>query len=371
MRDIVWAGPCDMSGYGVACLGYAIGLTKAGLHLKLIDKSQSQNLVGRGMSPAVISQIEQLKQVQVSKRSVLVQHQVPDKLEEVQAWKKVGYTIFEMTTIPKSWLLPCMRMDQIWTGSEYSRQAFLASGIPESKIFVVPHIIDTDLFAPTNRPIKLPNRAGYNFVSVFDFHTRKAWRELLTAYIAAFRAKDDVCLWLKCYRHGFHKENQIALVAELYKFLSELRTTDVPRIELCPFDLPTTIMPHFYPAFDCYVSISREGFGLPYAEAAACGLTIIGPEKSGTREFLTEQNSFVVKHTIDSPINEEMLRISPSFHGLKWANHSVDDLTEKMRYVVQHPTEAKTRGLKVRQTVQERLHFSPVGEKVRTCLELL
>lgn len=368
--ELRWRGPCDMSGYGTACIGYAIGLSKGGLRLRLVDKSMSINLAGKGMDDHVKQQLAELQEVPITKSAPTVQHQVADKMQPSKASDlNIGYTIFEMTTVPTHWVKNCNLMDQIWTGSEYSRQAFIKSGVNENRIHVIPHILDLDRYNSKVTPIDLPNKAAFNFVSVFDFQERKAWRELLTAYARAFTAKDDVCLWLKIYQHSFEKEDQIALIAKLYQFLHDIGIQNPPRIEVCPFDLPYSVMPRFYAAFDCYVSISREGFGLPYAEAAACGLTIIGPEVGGVREFLTEENSYLVEYVGDRPISNEMLEINPTFTNLQWATHSVEHLEHQFRHVIENTDEAAKKGRLVQQTVQERLHYSVIAEKVKGLLD--
>lgn len=368
--EVVWSGPCDMSGYGIACIGYATGLTRYGLRVRLVDKSQSIGLAGKGLDAASLETLRRLQEVEVSKTAPYVSQQVPERFSRVKiASRNIGYTIFEMTSIPKTWLGHCKVVDELWTGSQYSKDSFVASGYDEQKIHVVPHIIDTDKFSPAVAPLVLPDKTRCNFVSVFDFQARKAWRELITAYVRTFKANDDVCLWLKCFRHGFRKEDQIALITQLYKFMAELGVANPPKIQVCPFDLPLAMMPSFYTSFDCYVSISREGFGLPYAEAAACGLAVIGPEKSGTRQFLNEENSYIVKYTGDTVINQEMLTINPSFAGLKWASHSVEHLGEQMRRVYENPSEARAKGLKACETIRTTLHYSVVGEQIKTLLE--
>lgn len=368
--ELRWRGPCDMSGYGTACIGYAVGLSKGGIRLRLVDKSMSINLTGKGMDDNIKQYLQELQETPIMKSAPTVQHQVADKLQPSKAADlNIGYTIFEMTTVPPHWSKNCNKMDQIWTGSEYSRQAFIASGVHENKIHTIPHVVDTERFNSRITPIELPNKAGLNFVSVFDFQERKAWRELLTAYARTFNTKDDVCLWLKIYQNSFDREDQIALIARLYQYMHDIGIENPPRIEVCPFDLPYSLMPNFYAAFDCYVSISREGFGLPYAEAAACGLTIIGPEVGGVREFLTEENSYLVKYVGDRPISTEMLRINPTFTDLMWATHSVDHLEEIFKHVSENRDEALNKGKLVQKTVQERLHYSVIAEKVKGLLE--
>jgi len=368
--ELRWRGPCDMSGYGTACIGYAIGLTKGGVRLRLVDKSMSVNLAGKGMDDHVRQQLLTLQEIPITKSAPVVQHQVADKMQPTKSSDlNIGYTIFEMTTVPPLWVASCNAMDQIWTGSEYSRQAFIKTGVRENRIHVVPHILDLERFNSKITPIEVPNKAAFNFVSVFDFQERKAWRELLTAYTRAFSAKDDVCLWLKIYQNSFDREDQIALIAKIYKFIDQLKVSKPPRIEVCPFDLPYNLMPNFYAAFDCYVSISREGFGLPFAEAAACGLSVIGPQVGGVREFLTEENSYLVEYVGDRPISNEMLKINPTFTNLMWATHSVDHLVERFKEVVDDQEEAQRRAKLVQKTVQEKLSYSAISEIVKGLLD--
>lgn len=368
--ELRWRGPCDMSGYGTACIGYSIGLSQGGIRLRLVDKSLSINLAGKGMDDQIKQQLAALQEVPITKSAPVVQHQVADKMQPTKnSDLNIGYTIFEMTTVPPHWSRQCNQMDQIWTGSEYSRQAFIASGVHEEKIHTIPHILDVDRFTSQVTPIELPNKASINFLSVFDFQERKAWRELLTAYARAFSAKDDVCLWLKIYQYSFDREDQVALIAKIYKFMADIGATNPPRIEVCPFDLPFNLMPSFYAAFDCYVAISREGFGLPYAEAGACGLAVIGPEVGGVREFLTDDNSYLVRYVGDRPISSEMLKVNPTFTNLEWATHSVDHLVEVFQHVKANPEELAQKGKAVQKTIRERLHYSVIAEKVKTLLD--
>ena len=369
--ELRWRGPCDMSGYGMACIGYAIGLSQGGIRLKLVDKSMSINLAGKGMDEHVRQRLQQLEEVPVTRSAPTVQHQVADRILPTKfSDLNIGYTIFEMTSVPPKWVTFCNQMDQIWTGSEYSKEAFVNTGVPAEKIKIIPHIIDFERFNPSVSPLELPRKADFNFVSVFDFQERKAWRELLTAYCRAFSKRDNVCLWLKCYQNSFDREDQIALVAKIHQFIETIAVSNPPRIEVCPFDIPFSLMPSFYNSFDCYVSLSREGFGLTFAEAAACGLSVIGPEKGGVREFLTEENSYLVKYVGDRPISKEMLSINPSFTNLNWAMHSVEHALERMREVYENPEEAKKKAALLQEEVFKKLHYSTVTEKVKECLDV-
>lgn len=57
-------------------------------------------------------------------------------------------------------------------------------GVNESKLFVIPESVDTELFRPDVEPLKgLKGMAGYNFLSIFKWEHRKGWDILLRAYL--------------------------------------------------------------------------------------------------------------------------------------------------------------------------------------------
>ena len=67
-------------------------------------------------------------------------------------------------------------------------------------------------------------------------------------------------------------------------------------LERCHFERPCDDVLHFYAAADLYVSPSREdSFGLPVAEAMACGLPVITSALAGVAELIQNRvNGFVL-----------------------------------------------------------------------------
>ncbi len=68
------------------------------------------------------------------------------------------------------------------------------------------------------------------------------------------------------------------------------------------FAAPSTDPMQFYAASDAYVGPSLEdSFGLPVAEAMACGLPVISSRHAGVSEFITDgANGFVLEDSSDS-----------------------------------------------------------------------
>jgi hypothetical protein len=55
-------------------------------------------------------------------------------------------------------------------------------GVDINKIHVIPEAVDTKLFNPTAKPLKVKGLAKYNFLSIFKWERRKGWDVLLRAY---------------------------------------------------------------------------------------------------------------------------------------------------------------------------------------------
>lgn len=334
--ELRWMGPIlDCSGYASAARGYLLAADRAGIAIKATDRSRSVNLKDKGMDDGILERYERLSRTRVSSDCPTVQHQVPDQFfGDKKSRIRIGYTIFEMCKVPKLWAKCCNKMDVIWTGSKYAKASFLNSGVT-TPVRVLPHAIDLDVFNDRAEPWPIANRRSFAFISVFDFTERKAWKDLLRAYWNAFSPNDDVCLILKAFFGGFSEDAIRGVAQKIKNFKKQEKVGDSAPLLLYGHDVPYGQMPGLYRSANCYVGVSREGFGLGYAEAMACGLPCIGPEVSGTRQFMTEDNSFLVRYVGDEPVGDETAGMYPIFRGLRWAKHSWEHLSDLMRTVVE------------------------------------
>jgi glycosyltransferase involved in cell wall biosynthesis len=289
--------------------------------------------MNKGLDDEILALYERLSKTQVSPDYTAVQHNLPDLFVRDRCSKhRIGYTIFEMTGIPQLWVSPCNEMDEIWTGSDYSKNAFVSSGV-KVPVHVLPHAIDIERFRSAV-PWRIENKRAFTFLSVFDFTPRKAWQDLLRAYWTAFEQQDDVCLILKVFFSDFSEESRADIIRRILRYRESLKFHDRAPILIYGHDVRASDMPGLFKAADCYVGVSREGFGLPYAEAMAAGIATIGPEVGGTREFMNPENSLLVRYVGDERISDEMMRLNPMFDGLSWAKHDWEHLAEQMRLVV-------------------------------------
>lgn len=364
-KNLRWLGPVlDCSGYASAARGYLRACEVSGINLQVRDRSRSLNLREKGVDQPILDLYKRLYNVPVPEDAPTVQHQVPDTFFRDSRTKfSIGYTIFEMTGIPRYWVPFCNSMQAIWTGSEYSKAAFLASGVT-TPIHVLPHAIDTDFYSPLVKPWEIKNRRSFAFLSIFDFTDRKAWKDLLRAYWSAFSSSDDVCLILKVYYGDFSEASRADIIRRIAMYRAELKVEDCAPLLIYGHDVKNSDMPGLYRSADCYVGISREGFGLPYAEAMACGLPCIGPEVGGTRQFMNPENSFLVKYVGDEHVSPEMLSNNPMFDGLKWAKHSFEHLAEVMKRVVENSSERNAVAQRGTDFIRKELTFRQIGDRI-------
>lgn len=368
--ELKWLGPIlDCSGYASAARGYLRSCESVGITVQARDRSRSLNLKDKGMDGSIRAMYKRLYDNVVADDAPAVQHQVPDVFfRDEKSSRPIGYTIFEMTSIPKSWANHCnQKVRTIWTGSEYSRRALVEGGV-RIPVEILPHAIDLSLFSPDAPAWDIDNRRGFSFLSSFDFTSRKGWKELLRAWWHAFGSKDDVCLILKCYFGDFSDEGRKDIIRRIAKYRADLKIRDWAPILLYSHDVPGNDLPGLYRAADCYVGISREGFGLGFAEAMACGIPCIGPSVGGNRQFMSETNSWLIDHVGDGPVDDEIVRMFPSFEGLQWASYSWEHLSFLMRRVLEDEKERKKRAEIALSDIHNSLNDNTIGERIKELL---
>jgi glycosyltransferase involved in cell wall biosynthesis len=74
-------------------------------------------------------------------------------------------------------------MDEVWVPSWFCREAFVRSGLSPTKVIVIPHGVDLDLYDPAmTQPLEIPGAHGTIYLSIFEWSLRKGWDVLLDAW---------------------------------------------------------------------------------------------------------------------------------------------------------------------------------------------
>lgn len=224
----------------------------------------------------------------------------------------VGYWAWETSEAPARWQAYAPHMAQVWVPSKFVREALIAGGI-KSRIYVVPHAIDTKpqhSYPGPDEPI--------TFLVQWDGHSRFARKrpdlsmEAITR--AALATKEKVRIIVKCH----HSANSRKLALTEYPGLE---------IELVDRWLTTADMDHLWSLTDILVSMNRgEGFGLPMMEAMSRGVAAVATHWGGSLDYMTHENSFPVQYQLEPVINAG----DGYFKTGNWPMPSVEHATQQI-----------------------------------------
>jgi glycosyltransferase involved in cell wall biosynthesis len=206
----------------------------------------------------------------------------------------VGFTMVErenLSTYPRGaeWAPMCNAMTSILTPTEWNRAVFENHGI--RRVRVVPLGVDVERFTP--KP--------YRFVSVVpgfrSAGSRSNWRDLVGAFRSEFKNCRDVELTILVPygRRLFRFESIRSAPRELAWDLRETRRTgprSLPRISIERIEhVAAEEMAAKYRDYDCYVSYSREGWGMPALEAMSTSLSIVAPDYGAPLAYLRDSDA--------------------------------------------------------------------------------
>ncbi|SHF57900.1 Glycosyltransferase involved in cell wall bisynthesis [Desulfacinum infernum DSM 9756] len=291
-----------------------------------------------------------------------------------KALYNIGRTVFETDRIPPPWVEACNRMDEIWVPTAFNVETFRRSGV-RVPVHVVPQGIDSEFFRPGLRPLSIPGRRGFAFLSVFEWTHRKGWDLLLKAWAEAFSPNEDVCLILRTYPINALDSGNVEQIIQgwIDRFLRRdlgKSPRDVAPIIVLGTQIPAHAMPRLYASADAFVLPSRgEGWGRPYMEAMACGLPVIGTRWGGNLAFMNSDNSYLVDIEGLEGVGGQM-EIG-FYHGHCWAAPSLASLMTLLRRVYDHPHEARLKGARARQDVVQKWNWQmAAGEALKRLEEI-
>jgi glycosyltransferase involved in cell wall biosynthesis len=347
------------TGYAEAGWVEVLGVARNGIPVQLVPLGDAEDY--RHLLPAAArNALDELKRAKVNPaRSVFYQGSMA-YMWDLNSYGRcrVGHTMFETDRLPDGWARWCNAMDEVWVPSEFNRETFTAAGVDPHRLRVVPLGVDASLFRPGYKPFRWQQARGFKFLSMFDLQDRKGMDLLLKAYLAEFKADEDVCLILKITQHTDRMADPAALLTHFVEKEAGLTLEKTPPIILVQGFIPRAELPRLYASADAFVLPTRgEGFGLPYIEALACGLPVIATRWSSQLDFLHDGNSYLID--IEGLVPASWRDVE-YFAGHRWAQPSVEHLRQLMRTVYSSREEARRRAETGRQEIVERWDWSVV-----------
>ena len=270
----------------------------------------------------------------------------------------IGVWAWEVDVVPPSWDRAFALVDEIWVYSAYVQD--ILSHVSPVPVVRVPLPIVAPPPGGDLGDLHIPD--GFTFLFLFDFYSTLARKNplgLVEAFTRAFAPGEGPRLLLKSHNGDFKPER-----------LAQLRDAigDRPDIQLVDRFLSGEDMAALMRRADCYVSLHRaEGFGLTLGESMALGKPVIATGFSANLDFMTADNSYLVRHT--------EVAVGPDGENYPasgtWAEPDLDHAAELMREVWEHQDEARARGERARREIAEHFSLEAVGEAARARLKRL
>jgi len=322
-------------------------LRAGGVDLSLVDTDgMPMDAAGPGMAPVVRA----AERVLPGGPEVVIRQVQPPSFARPARGRLVQILHWEFGPLPPRWVeLIESTTDEVWVASTYVRDWMTDSGVAPERIQVLPLGVDPDRFHPDVAPLDLGDGApGLRFLFVGGLHARKGVDLLLDAYERAFRRDDDVTLVVKDF--GPRGPYPPGRLDERVRRMAE--DPRGPRVLHMSRPVPEEAIPGLYAACDCLVHPFRgEAYGLTIAEAMACGLPVVVPDKGAARDFTDADTAILVP---SRPVT------LPATHIGQWEMdrdpvvHEVDpaDLARAMRTVYESYADAAAVGARASQAIR-------------------
>jgi tetratricopeptide (TPR) repeat protein len=281
--------------------------------------------------------------------SVTVRHQWPPDLRATAGGRLVLCQPWEFGSLPRDWVRAIAAgVDEVWAYTEFVRDTYVQSGIPAAKVRVVPLGIDPGRFHRGVQPFDFGSRPETSSIPGDDFKflfvggtiPRKGIDVLLDAFDRTFCAADPVTLIVKDFgAESFYANQGCGLLIRALQ-----AKPGGAKICYLTDDLSESEMASLYAGCDCLVHPYRgEGYGLPLAEAMACGKPTIVTGAGAAMDFATAENAYLIPASrvyLQQNSISGMETVSQPF----WLEPDRDALQRLLEHVVNNRAEARLKG---------------------------
>lgn len=248
------------------------------------------------------------------------------------------YEFAGKNSLPNGFAKNHLYVDKILAPSNNAKEIFIDSGVPESKLFVLPHGY-SESFINRSSKLNLSNKFKFG-ANIAQCHMRKNIPGLLESWGKAFTNKDDVCLILKVSTNN----QKMPFEVDFYKILKEFKNKYKDHAEIIVQNKYIEDISDFYRECDVIFSLSNaESFLMPALETLASKKLLICSNYGGQLDFCNNDNSLLVGGSMVRA-NPKMLYweqkntfvfepdINDAADKLKHAYHNYDSIISKIDF---------------------------------------
>ncbi|MGH9352805.1 MAG: glycosyltransferase, partial [Terriglobia bacterium] len=265
----------------------------------------------------------------------------PPDFGAAPAGKLVCIFPWEYHAVPRQWVEQIGRnVTEVWATSQFVKDALSAGGVQPDRIQVIPCGIDTKVFTPEGPAWRPEGCRSFVFLFVGGAILRKGIDVLWKAYAKAFSSGDDVTLVVKDIGPGtFYLGMSL-----LEPMKTSARHPRAPHLVTLNDDLDDAKLAALYRGSNAFVLPYRgEGFGMPLAEALACGKPVLTTGLGPAREFCPPEASYFIPARLQEYSNPQN-QFGPMTSPEAWFEPDAEALADAMRRVFEHPEDAARQG---------------------------
>ncbi len=279
----------------------------------------------------------------------------------------IGYTMFETESLPVKWYGPLLNLDEVWIPCEFNRKTFSDGGIPAFMLTVMPLTIDFEMYQNKFPKLGIPGLKDFVFSSVVSNFNRKDVGLLLRSYFKVFSSLDNVSLVIKTFPRS--REDSVLFdrfVREAVRPEFDIDDAKLPDVHFFDSVLTSERMCQLYATTDVYVSTDRgTGWNLPAMESMAMGKAVISVNWSGSTDFMTEENSFLVEPLPQTVfVDPSLVKNLVMYAGHKWSAVNEDEFAQMMKVAYEDDALRYQKGERARRDIGENFDLSVIGNRI-------
>ncbi len=269
-----------------------------------------------------------------------IRHQWPPDFQRAPRGKLAVILPWEFGAVPLVWVREIQQnVDELWVPSKFVRDAFVRSGVPADRVMVIPNGIDPKIFSPEGLISRPKGCRKFMFLYVGGPIRRKGIDSLLQAYKQAFEPGEDVTLVVSTGSNRAYAHN--SMNAALKEFANDPRG---PHLSILSEQFDDASLANLYRGCDAFVMPYRgEGFGMPIAEAMACGKPVLVTAAGPAAEFCPPDCGYFIPAT-EVEIPEPPPTLGELVGDWTWFEPDVAAIATTMRRIYENRDEAARRG---------------------------